>query len=77
MPSVDAATDATEQIPFNGEPLALTKAQVARLLQVGEGTVETLHRTRQLTAVPIGRHLRWRKSDIEDYVHSLKGDDDD
>ena len=55
-------------------PLVLTKAQVGTLLQVPEDTVENLHRTRQLPAVRVGKHNRWRIEDVRRFVGSLTAD---
>ncbi|MCH8852058.1 MAG: helix-turn-helix domain-containing protein [Planctomycetes bacterium] len=53
------------------EPLVLTCQQVGELLQVSESTVTNLHRVRQLSAVLVGKHLRWRLCDVELYVSEL------
>lgn len=63
-----------KQISENGwrpEPLVLTVEQVAELLQVSRDTVENLHRTRQLPAVRIGKHNRWRPQDVRRFVENL------
>lgn len=57
------------------DPLVLTVQQVAELLQVSRDTVENLHRTRQLPAVRIGKHNRWRPQDVRAFVDRLTGAD--
>ena len=52
-------------------PLVLTRAQVGKLLQVPEDTVENLHRTGQLSGLKIGKHLRWWPDDVRGYVEAL------
>lgn len=51
--------------------LVLTRDQVAGLLQVRSDTVTNLHRMGELRGVLIGRHLRWRLGDVENYVRGL------
>ena len=63
----------TSAIPTNG-PLLLKDEEVATLLAVSAETVKTLHRTRQLRGVLVGRHLRWRPADVEKYVAGLAQD---
>ena len=55
----------------SGEPLVLTKEQVAKRLQVPEGTVDNLHRCGELKGVKVGKHLRWRLADVKRYVEEL------
>ena len=52
-------------------PLVLTCQQVAELLQVPETTIVNLHRMGQLSAIKCGKHLRWRRVDVERYVSQL------
>ncbi len=52
-------------------PLVLTRPQVAALLQVSEDTIVNLHRIEQLSAIKCGKHLRWRRCDVEQYVSRL------
>ena len=52
-------------------PLVLTCQQVGELLQVPEATIVNLHRMGQLAAVKCGKHLRWRRADVERYVSQL------
>ena len=53
------------------EPLVLTCQQVGELLQVSESTVTNLHRVGQLSAVLVGKHLRWRLCDVAKFVSQL------
>jgi len=46
--------------------------EVARLLTVPADTVRNLHRTGQCPGVLVGRHLRWRLADVEQYVNNLE-----
>jgi excisionase family DNA binding protein len=54
------------------EPLVLDAEAVAALLAVRADTVKNLHRIGHLPGVLIGRHLRWRRRDVEQYVDSLQ-----
>ena len=51
--------------------LVLTRKQVAERLQVPVDTVENLHRTGQLRGVKVGKHKRWRPTDVETFVQQL------
>ena len=62
----------SETIQEHLQPLVLTKGDVAILLQVGESTVENLHRVGQLPGVKIGKHLRWRLVDVQAFVRGLR-----
>lgn len=53
-------------------PLVLDVNEVARLLTVPADTVRNLHRTGQCPGVLVGRHLRWRLADVEQYVNNLE-----
>ncbi len=55
-------------------PLLLTRDEVAATLQVPAETIDNLHRTGQLRAWKIGKHLRWRPADVRAFVEKL-GDD--
>ena len=52
-------------------PSVLTRQQVAELLQVPETTTVNLHRMGQLSAIKCGKHLRWRRADVEQFVSQL------
>ena len=54
--------------------LVLTIEETAAVLQVPPATVKNLHATRQLTGVLVGKHLRWRPRDVEQFVQSLGAD---
>lgn len=59
-------------MPINtSTPLVLTAEQVAELLQVSIDTIENLHRTKQLRAVKVGKHNRWRLADVEAFIEAL------
>lgn len=64
--------DRAVDVAWKPEPLVLTVEQVAALLQVSRDTIENLHRTRQLPAVRIGKHNRWRLQDVRGFVDRLK-----
>ena len=55
----------------NAVHLVLTREQVAERLQVPVDTVENLHRTGQLRGVKVGKHKRWRPTDVETFVQQL------
>lgn len=44
-------------------------SDVARVLQITPAAVENLHRLRSLTAIKVGKVLRWRPRDVERYVN--------
>ena len=48
--------------------LVWTAEQVASVLQVSTNAVLNLYRCRQLTAIKVGRSLRFRPADIERFV---------
>ena len=54
------------------EQLLLDKNQTAAVLNVPPATIENLHRARLLRGCLVGKHLRWRPSDIHRYVDSLE-----
>jgi len=64
-------TEATER-PWGDRPLersdVLSKEQVADLLGLRPSTVDELRRRGDLVAVRFGRHRRFLRSDVEDYV---------
>ena len=49
-------------------PLVLTASQVGELLQVSKDCVLNLHRCRQLTAIKVGRSLRFRRVDVQKFI---------
>ncbi len=53
-------------------PIALDADYVAYLLSVSDDTVKNLHRTGQLPGHLIGKHLRWFRSDVDEYVIALR-----
>lgn len=53
------------------EPLLLTQADVARLLNLTVWQVYGLHRMGRLRGKKIGRVLRWRRADVERFVAEL------
>lgn len=56
------------------EPLLLTTAQVAELLNVSPSTVKALRSRGVITPVTLGRAIRYRASDIQDLVNGKPGD---
>lgn len=57
------------------EPL-LTVQQLAEYLQVPEGTIyKWRYRRTGPPAMKVGIHLRWRKSDVDEWLESLKLDE--
>ena len=52
--------------------LLLDKDQTAAVLNVPPATIENLHRARLLRGCLVGKHLRWRPSDVRKYVDSLE-----
>lgn len=54
----------------------LTKAETSRVLKVPPSTVENLHRTRQLTGISVGKHLRWKLADIKHFIETLGTDNE-
>ena len=55
--------------------LLLTREEAARVLRVKSDTLENLHRTGQLVGVKVGKHLRWRPSDVRRFVEKLNNDE--
>jgi len=53
--------------------LLWTMDHVAAMLSVPVSTIEGLHRTERLRGHLIGRHLRFRPSDVVAFVDSLQG----
>lgn len=63
----------TSRAPADGSArLVLTADEVASMLTVPVDTIKNLHRTGQLRGVLIGKHLRWRRSDVLAFVEALK-----
>ncbi len=58
----------------SGQGLILSKSEAAEHLKVPETTIDNLHRTGQLRGVLIGRHLRWKRADVETFVTELGGE---
>ncbi len=58
--------------PWGDRPLErsdiLTKEQVADLLGLRPSTVDDLRRRGELAAIRLGRHRRFLRADIEEYV---------
>jgi excisionase family DNA binding protein len=63
---------ATVSAPWGDRPLEqadiLTKEQVADLLGLRPSTIDDLRRRGDLPAIHLGRHRRFLRSDIEQYV---------
>jgi excisionase family DNA binding protein len=49
-----------------------TPAEAAEWLSVKEDTVRGLHRAQKLTGVKVGKHLRFRRGDLQRYVEELE-----
>jgi excisionase family DNA binding protein len=49
-------------------PDILTRTQVARLLQIGQSTLDTCIPTKDLPRVKFGKTVRYLRSDVERYV---------
>ena len=64
-------SEAESTIKLELTPLVLTRQQVAKMLQVSEDTIGNLHRVGQLPGCKIGKHLRWRISDVCKYIEGL------
>ena len=60
--------DAQATIKLDLTPHVLTCANVARLLQVPEATIDNLHRTGQLCGFRIGKHLRWSPAAVRAFA---------
>ena len=52
--------------------LLLDREDVAALLGVPATTVDNLHRMRQLPAVRVGKHNRWKPGAVRDFIASLE-----
>jgi excisionase family DNA binding protein len=63
------ATDATGGSPRATETEILTVLEVARFLRVPKSTVYKLARLGQLPASKIGKHWRFLRGDIQDWMH--------
>lgn len=48
-----------------------TPAEAGEWLSVKEDTVRGLHRAQKLTGVKVGKHLRFRRGDLQRYVEEL------
>ncbi|MBS0151738.1 MAG: helix-turn-helix domain-containing protein [Nitrospira sp.] len=69
--SAEAATQSETGVTQNGE--ILTVMEVARFLRVPKSTVYKLARIGQLPASKIGKHWRFLRRDIHDWMHSRSG----
>lgn len=58
--------------PATVEPLMWDSETTAAALSVPRSTIENLHRTRQLEGFVVGRHLRFRPSDVRQFVDELQ-----
>ncbi len=65
--------EAETTIKLELTPLVLTREQVGELLQVPADTVDNLHRTNQLRAFKIGKHLRWWPEHVCQFAERLAG----
>ncbi len=63
--------EAPTTITLKLTPLVLTREQVGELLQVSADTVDNLHRTNQLRAFKIGKHLRWWPEHVREFAEQL------
>ena len=61
----------TEASPTILEPLVLTCEQVAELLQVPKDTIKNLYRVGQLRGVKVGKHLRYLRSHVVEYLATM------
>ena len=52
--------------------LLLTRTEVASILGVSENTVDNLHRTRQLSAVKVGKFNLWKPESVRRFVEKLE-----
>jgi excisionase family DNA binding protein len=46
----------------------LTEKEVRGLLNIGRSTLHTIIRSKQLTAIKVGRQWRFRQSDVDRYL---------
>lgn len=69
--SAEAATQSETGVTQNGE--ILTVMEVARFLRVPKSTVYKLARIGELPASKIGKHWRFLRRDIHDWMHSRSG----
>ena len=62
--------------PWGDRPLersdVLTKEQVADLLGLAPSTVDDLRRRGDLVAIRLGRHRRFLRADVEEYVFASR-----
>ena len=66
--------DVQPTIKLELEPLFLTCENVAKLLQVPEGTVETLHRDGKLKGFNVGKHRRWWPEHVRQFAEQCASD---
>ena len=55
---------------FDAEVL-LTIEEVARVLRVTDESVRNFHREKRMLGVKVGKHLRFRPSDVREFVSGL------
>jgi excisionase family DNA binding protein len=53
---------------LNGTPAILTRKQVAKLLQIGQSTLDTCVLASELPKLKFGKTVRYLRSDVERYV---------
>jgi hypothetical protein len=54
--------------------ISLTKPETAFLLAVDEGSIDYLHRTKQLRGLKVSGNLRWRPDDVRRFMAELRPD---
>ncbi len=52
--------------------LVLTADEAAAVLAVSADTIKNLHRVGALPGIKVGRHRRWRVSDVRAFVEGLE-----
>lgn len=52
--------------------LILTVKETAEMLRVPTDTITNLHRVGKLRGRKIGKHLRWRRTDVVAFVEALE-----
>ena len=68
--------DEPQTIPIYDQALLayplLDRADVAAILRVRVGTVDTLYRTKQIAGVMVGQNLRFKRGDVLAFVERLE-----